>query len=199
MFCKILTIRYEYDIILYKVIGVEKRYGKLIASYAGGIAAKGSKTYKVSIPSNWVKELGLDEKNRNIELVFDGEKICIQPETSAEEFVLKKKEKAHKLYRISFLDREILCTVIYADFTDNTIKIENHTENVLKTAFGNNFNPLWTDFEDFLRERCISKDRSGIREYLEAIGMDEYNPFEIIKRTEGRMAEDNQWVRVEVI
>ena len=178
---------------------MEKRYGKLIASYAGGTAAKGSKTYKVSIPSNWVKELGLDEKNRNIELVFDGEKICIQPETSAEEFVLKKKEKAHKLYRISFLDREILCTVIYADFTDNTIKIENHTENVLKTAFGNNFNPLWTDFEDFLRERCISKDRSGIREYLEAIGMDEYNPFEIIKRTEGRMAEDNQWVRVEVI
>ena len=65
--------------------------------------------------------------------------------------------------------------------------------------FGNNFNPLWTDFEDFLRERCISKDRSGIREYLEAIGLDEYNPFEIIKKTKGRMAEDNQWIRVEVV
>ena len=35
-----------------------------------------------------------------------------------------------------------------------------------------------------------------MREYLEALGMDEYNPLEIIKRTQGRMAEDDQWIEV---
>jgi hypothetical protein len=34
---------------------------------------------------------------------------------------------------------------------------------------------------------------------LESIGLDEYNPIEIIQRTAGRMAEDNQWLEIEVI
>ena len=43
-----------------------------------------------------------------------------------------------------------------------------------------------------LRKKC-----SGIREYLETIGVDEYNPIEIIKKTQGRMAEDHQWIKME--
>ena len=42
-------------------------------------------------------------------------------------------------------------------------------------------------FEDFLEERCVPRSRSGIREYLETIGVEEYNPLEIIKKTKGRM------------
>jgi hypothetical protein len=36
-----------------------------------------------------------------------------------------------------------------------------------------------------------------LREYLEVIGVGEYNPIEIIKKTGGRMAEDNQWLDME--
>ena len=45
----------------------------------------------------------------------------------------------------------------------------------------------------------MPRSRSGIREYLEAIGVEEYSPIEIIKKTSGRMAEDNQWLKWEVI
>ena len=34
---------------------------------------------------------------------------------------------------------------------------------------------------------------------LETIGVEEYDPVEIIKKTEGRMAEDEQWIRIEVL
>ena len=36
-------------------------------------------------------------------------------------------------------------------------------------------------------------------EYLESIGVGEYDPLAIIRKTEGRMAEDDQWMKIEVI
>jgi hypothetical protein len=47
-----------------------------------------------------------------------------------------------------------------------------------------------------LEERCIPRQRAGLREYLEAHGLDEYDPLAIIKKTKGRMAEDDQWMEV---
>jgi hypothetical protein len=99
--------------------------------------------------------------------------------------------------RFDFYDGENLCTKIIADFTDETLSVENTTENIVKTAFGKNELPTWEDLLRFLEERCLPKSRSGIREYLETIGVEEYNPIEIIKKTAGRMAEDNQWIEWE--
>lgn len=178
---------------------MEYRTGKVIASAAGGTAASGSKTYKVSIPSLWIKEMGLNESKRNIELMFDGHCIYITAEKTIEEFVSQKKTMGHNLKKLSFYDDNELCSIICADFTDETLKVQNYTDDIVKTAFGNNKLPTWEDFIDFLEERCIPKKRSGIREYLEAIGVAEYNPLEIIKKTKGKMAEDKQWIDIEKI
>ena len=35
-----------------------------------------------------------------------------------------------------------------------------------------------------------------LKEYLNAIGVDEYNPVEIIRKTKGKMAEDQSWLEV---
>ncbi len=169
---------------------MEHRTGKIIVSSAGGTAASGSKTYKVSIPSLWIREMGIDENKRNIELMFDGNSIYITAEKIIEEFVSQKKTMGHQLKKFSFFDDNELCSIIYTDFTDKTLKAENHTEDIVKT---------WDEFMDFLEERCIPKKRSGIREYLEAIGVAEYNPLEIIKKTKGKMAEDKQWIEIEEI
>lgn len=178
---------------------MEYRTGKIIVSSAGGTAASGLKTYKVSIPSLWIKEMGIDKNKRNIELMFDGNSIYITTEKTIEEFVSQKKTIGHQLKKFSFFDDNELCSIICADFTDKTLKAENHTDDIVKTAFGNNKLPTWEGFMDFLEERCIPKERSGIREYLEAIGVAEYNPLEIIKKTKGKMAEDKQWIEIEEI
>lgn len=178
---------------------MECRTGKIIVSSAGGTAAAGSKTYKVSIPSSWIKEMGLNEHKREVEFMFDGNCIYITAEKSIEEFISQKRTMGHNFKKLSFYDNRELCTEIYVDFTDKTLKAKNHTEDVVKTAFGNNKLPTWEDFTNFLEERCIPKERSGIREYLETIGVMEYNPLEIIQKTKGRMAEDSQWIEIEEI
>lgn len=118
---------------------------------------------------------------------------------SIEEFVSQKKIMGHNLKKISFYDDKELCTAIYADFTDKTLKAENYTEDIITTAFGNNKFPNWTDFTAFLEERCIPRERDGLREYLDVIDVAEYNPLEIIKKTKGKMAEDSQWIEIEVL
>ena len=176
---------------------MERRIAKLIVGKAGGTAGKNSKTYKISLPSKWIAELGLTDSK--MELAFDGERIIISPHLSMDKFLESKKLLCHKLLKLEFYDVEALCTKIIADFTDKTLSVQNTTEHIVKTAFGKNEVPTWEDFQNFLEERCVPKSRSGIREYLETIGVEEYNPLEIIKKTCGRMAEDNQWLKLEVI
>ena len=56
--------------------------------------------------------------------------------------------------------------------------------------------PTWAEYEAFLQERCIPKTRDGIQFYLKELGLESYDPFEIIRRTEGRMAEDHHWIKI---
>ena len=178
---------------------MEHRTGKIIISVAGGTASAGAKTYKISIPSIWVNEMGLNESKREIELAFDGKTISVTARLSTGDFVKQKKAANHDVRRINFYDGNELCSAVYADFSDMTLRAENFTSDIVKTAFGNNIFPAWKDFEDFLEERCVPRERSGIREYLEALELDEYDPIEIIRKTGGRMAEDEQWLTIEKI
>jgi hypothetical protein len=178
---------------------MEKRLAKVNISAAGGTAGAGAKTYKITIPSAWMTELGVTENDRQMELSFDGDVITIARPISMETFAEKKKNAGHDLRLVNYYDGDKLCTKIYADFTDHTLKLENYIDKLEKTAFGANETPSWNDLMGFLEERCIPCGRAGLREYLESIGLDEYNPIEIIQRTSGRMAEDNQWLEIEVV
>lgn len=177
---------------------MEKRMAKINISAAGGTAAKGAKTCKVTLPTAWMDALGIDSQNREIELSFDGAKITISRRLSGQEFAQQKRALGHELRRLRFYEVDRLCTIIYADFTDETLAAENHIDDPVKTAFGNNPLPDWADFQRFLQERCVPKERAGLREYLESLGLAEYDPLEIIQKTGGRMAEDNQWLEVQV-
>lgn len=178
---------------------MEKRMAKINISAAGGTAAKGAKTCKVTLPTAWIEAMGLNPERREAELTFDGNQIILTRRLLAQEFLKQKQKQGHELSRLCFYNGDTLCTTIIADFTDKTLVVENHIDDPVKTAFGNNPLPDWADFQAFLQERCIPKERAGLREYLESLGLAEYDPLEIIQKTAGRMAEDSQWLEVEVI
>lgn len=178
---------------------MEIRKARIIPGQAGGNSSKNSENYKISLPTLWIKTLGLNADNRNVIMEFDGEHIIISKADEIDKFAEKKKALAHKVKALRFYNRDILCTLIYADFSDKTLAAENYTNDIVKTAFGKKELPTWEDFTAFLEERCIPRGRSGLREYLEAIGLDEFDPIRIIEKTGGRMAEDEQWLELEDI
>lgn len=178
---------------------MEKRIGNIIIQAPGGTAAKNASTYKLSLPSSWVKEMGIADDARQVELSFDGAAITITKKLGMQDCIDTAKQKGHRLLILFYYDSEVLCSRIAADYTNHALCVENYTSNVLRTAFGNNQAPTWEDYLAFLEDRCIPESRAGLNEYLDAIGVDEYDPLEIIKKTSGRMAEDQQWLKVEEI
>lgn len=178
---------------------MEQRLAKVNISAAGGNAGAGAKTCKVTLPTTWLSALGICKDRREVILSFDGERIVIFPVSSMEEYARKKLAAGHQVYSFRYYDDNQLCTLIYADFTDQTLQVENYTTDLVKTAFGKKALPTWEDLCVFLEERCIPRSRAGVREYLIDIGTNEYDPMEIIKKTQGHMAEDDQWLKVEAL
>jgi hypothetical protein len=177
---------------------MEERKGKILMNKAGGNASAKGRSYRVALPPVWMNALGISENSREITLQFDGESIVIRPASSAQYdvFLQDARRLGHDLLLLHFYDGDALCTKICADRTARRLVIQNETDDILATAFGVNTAPDWSDFEDFLTSHCVSKDRDGIREYLSALGIDGYEPLNIIRKTGGRMAEDHQWIKI---
>jgi len=178
---------------------MERRIAKVNISSAGGTAAKGARTCKVTLPTSWMDTMGIGAGMREVELFFSGKQIKISRRFDCKEFSVQKLGQGHEVRLLRFFDGDKLCTAIHADFTDKTLSVQNYVIDPVKTAFGNNAKPVWADFLAFLEDRCIPRNRAGLREYLDIIGVGEYDPLEIIGKTAGRMAEDGQWLEMEIL
>ena len=176
---------------------METRTANLIIGTSGGTAGGNATNYKLALPSTWIKEMGLTPEQRQVELRFDGASIVITRKLSFAEFLEASRHAGHKVLLLSCYSGDTLCARIAADETGETLHVENLATDYLKLPFGNNPNPSWADYQHFLENRCIPKTRAGLQEYLEAIGVDGYEPLEIIRKTQGRMAEDDLWLTVE--
>ncbi len=98
--------------------------------------------------------------------------------------------------RMEYMHENEICTTIDIDFMNKKIYILNHTNDIIHRAFGVVANPTWDDFEQFLERRCFPKTRANIKNILRDIDVPNYDPLQIIEKTEGRMAEDNQWIKI---
>ena len=180
-----------------QVKSMDRRSVKIMRRKAGGTAGKNAEKYSLNLPAGWLHTMGISKEDR-VELSFDGEKITIQPLASTDPEVFRRnaEQKGHRLKEYRYYDGDTLCTVILADFTAQQVCIENKIDDVLDTAFGVNEMPSWDDFLAFLADRCIPKTRKGLEHYLDAVGVPEYDPVQLVEKTQGRMAEDHKWLEI---
>ena len=57
---------------------MEKRILNVIFNCSGGNSAKGSITNRLTIPTLWIKEMGITQENRQVEVTFNDNKIIIE-------------------------------------------------------------------------------------------------------------------------
>lgn len=57
---------------------MEEKRARVIFNKSGGTAGKGGITNRITIPTTWVKEMGITEEQREVNISFDGEKIIIK-------------------------------------------------------------------------------------------------------------------------
>lgn len=57
---------------------MEEKRARVIFNKSGGTAGSGGITNRITIPTTWVKEMGITEEKREVNISFDGEKIIIE-------------------------------------------------------------------------------------------------------------------------
>lgn len=127
------------------------------------------------------------------------------PIVTLTEILLRKPELARKLelpandlkLRLWYMYKNMVCTVIDVDEMSREVKIHNYIGNPLYRAFGINDDPDFDDYEEFLESRCFPKERDKIKLELKKLNIPFYDPIMIIEKTQGRMAEDDFWIRIE--
>lgn len=102
-----------------------------------------------------------------------------------------------KPLRLWYMHRQTVCTVIDVDDNQQEIEIHNYHNNILFRAFGTNEHPTYKDYQEFLESRCFPASRDKMKLILRDLDLPFYDPFMIIRKTEGRMAEDDFWIRIE--
>lgn len=99
--------------------------------------------------------------------------------------------------RLWYMHEHNVCTLIDVDELQKQVIIRNYTNNVMFRAFGMNEKPSYEQYEEFLKSRCFPEGRDKLKLILRDLGLPFYDPIMIIEKTEGRMAEDNFWIRIE--
>lgn len=99
--------------------------------------------------------------------------------------------------RLLYMFREQLCTVIDVDDKNRSVEVANYTDRMLKRAFGRIEKPSYEQYEEFLESRCFPRSRDKMKLILRDLELPFYDPFMIIEKTQGRMAEDDFWIQIE--
>ena len=109
---------------------------------------------------------------------------------------MKLPEKTYPL-RLYYMHHHTICTVIDVNELERKVKIYNYTDHILFRAFGIEENPDYKQYLKFLESRCFPRSRDKMKLILKDLDLPFYDPFMIIQKTEGKMAEDDFWIKIE--
>lgn len=110
--------------------------------------------------------------------------------------MLKVPEKRYSIRLWYMYNREV-CTIIDVNEQERKVAVYNYTNNIMFRAFGKVENPTFEQYEEFLESRCFPRTRDKMKLMLREMDLPFYDPLMIIEKTQGRMAEDQFWIKIE--
>ena len=99
--------------------------------------------------------------------------------------------------RLWYMFQNEICAVIDVDEQNRNVNVHNYTKDFLKRPFGRKEFPDFEEYETFLESRCFPRSRDKMKLMLRKLDLPFYEPLMIIEKTDGRMAEDNFWIKIE--
>jgi hypothetical protein len=80
----------------------------------------------------------------------------------------------------------------YVDLTGDKVKVTRYVIHPVKQIFAKDELTRY-EFGEVLTMRCWDRNRDNISEYLDKLGIDEFNPYKICEHTHGAMYGSNIW------
>ena len=92
-------------------------------------------------------------------------------------------------------------SVYWADEKTADVKIESnralikrYSNSPIKQIFASDNISLY-ELGEILRSRCWEENRENLEKYLQKMGLSEFNPYEICRKTHGVMFQDKIWFK----
>ncbi len=95
---------------------------------------------------------------------------------------------------LNYRYRDTLCATIQLDSDTKSVSVKNFAEDVFYRPFGVIRNPSFKDFEELLEERCFPRTNHHAKYYLKQLGLDFYDPLDIVRKTNGKVYGDKFWI-----
>lgn len=109
---------------------------------------------------------------------------------------LEVPDKKYKL-RLWYMYHDFVCSIIDVDEMERKVEVHNFITNPLYRAMGVNTEPTFEEYEEFIKSRCFPETRDKLKLELKKLDIPFYDPIMIIEKTQGRMADDDFWIRIE--
>ena len=138
------------------------------------------------------KEQEIDERNRLLADVKEKKEMLALIERSIKEYRKKMKQKILQDYSFEVFWKDTLCTRVKV--TGSQVHAQRLVKGSAKQIFANE-KMTRNQLNEILRLRCFEEGRGDIQEKLKYLGLESYNPYEIVKRTHGVSYNDYIWFR----
>lgn len=99
--------------------------------------------------------------------------------------------------KFQYLCRDTVVADVVVDHKEHNVHCVNYTDDVTLKPFGVNSNPSVADAAEFFESRCFPRERRNCEQLLADLGLDSYNPLDIVRKTHGRQLEDYCWIKFE--
>lgn len=109
---------------------------------------------------------------------------------------LKVPENKYKM-RLWYMYHDFVCSILDVDEMERKVEVHNFITNPLFRALGVITEPTFEDYEEFIKSRCFPETRDKLKLELKRLDLPFYDPIMIIEKTQGRMADDDFWIRIE--
>ena len=94
------------------------------------------------------------------------------------------------------LNTDMVVALVRYSYLSKELEIENYGEHFMDKNVLHGVSAV-EDLCDWFETRCFLRSRCDVEFHLNALGLTEYSPYNIVRKTNGALFEDTYWIRWE--
>ncbi len=102
----------------------------------------------------------------------------------------------HDKLIFDYMNKDDVCSHVEVDLTTKQILCEDFTDVKHHLVFAKRPHTI-DNLNFFFETRCFPRGREDEKDILEFLGLRQYNPLDIVRKTHGAMHKDFCWIRFE--
>ncbi len=99
-----------------------------------------------------------------------------------------------KILEFDFMYYDTVCEHVEIDLETMNVQSIVYTDEIMLQVFGKRPKTI-ENVHHFFRNRCFEETNYGLKDLLGLLGLKQYSPYDIVRITHGKVANDQCWIR----